>query len=91
METNLRDRFIRLELDIRNIPIDHERDEVDDEIRILAQTRKGGITKRFESGVMRRRNASHRVDHFLADLDGWWERFGISSENVTEIDCRQRL
>lgn len=39
--------------------------------------------------MMMRRNASHCLDDFFAELHWWRHGFWIASENITKIDVEQ--
>lgn len=87
-EAHLQNRLIRFHLDIRNIGIDHQRNEVDDEVGILAKGGESGVAKTLEPGVVRRVHPSHGVDHLFADFDGGREGLGIAAEDVAEVDWK---
>ena len=73
-------------LDVRDVCVRHERDEVENEVRALAEDGEGGEAVLFEARVVHRLDTAHGVDHLLADLDGRSEWFGVTSEDVAKID-----
>ena len=76
--------------DMRDVGVDHECDQVENEVRALAEDGEGGEAVLFEARVVHRLDAAHGVDHLLADLDGRSEWFGVTSEDVAKIDWRSR-
>lgn len=56
-------------LDIRNIGVDHERHQVEDEVCTLPQNSEGCEAEIFESHVLWRVRTAHAIHHFLANFD----------------------
>ena len=71
--------LVRLCADIGYIGLDHERDQVEDQIGILAQAGISRVAQLLESHIVHRRGAAHRIDHFLAHLDRRRKRLRIAS------------
>lgn len=57
-------------LDMRNVRVDHKRDQVEDEVRALAEDRECCEAEVLEAGVVHGLDAAHGVDHLFADFDG---------------------
>jgi hypothetical protein len=76
-------------LDIRDVCVDHECDEVQNEVGRLAQNRERGKTVRPEASVVRGLCTAHCIDHLLADLDGGWIRLWVTAKYVPEIDVEE--
>lgn len=62
-------------LDIGDIRVDHEGDEVEHEVRALAQDGEGREAEVLEARVVWGLGTAHAVDHLLADFD--WGREGL--------------
>lgn len=73
-------------LDVRDICIDHECDEVKDQVCGFAQDAECGEAERAEARIVGRACAAHRVDHLFADLDRRREWLGVPAENVPKVD-----
>ena len=82
---DLKHRFIRLELDVRDVRVDHEAEEVKDEVRGLAERGVGREAVLLEGGVLGGFGAAHAVDHFFAELHHRREGFGVAAEDEAEI------
>ena len=72
-------------LDVRDVRIDHEGDQIQDQVRTLPQNRERCVTKVFKPRVVRGLRTTHPIDHLLTnfDLGGKW--LGITPQNVSEI------
>lgn len=89
--THLGHSLVWFHLDVRNVAINHERNQIDDQIGVLAQRRESGVTQTLESRVMGRMYASHRVDHLFAYFDRRWKWLGIATEDVAKVNwCATR-
>lgn len=42
-----------------------------------------------KSLIMRTLRSTHGLDHFFAELHGWWERFRIATENEPKVDVKE--
>lgn len=76
-------------LDIRYVRIDHEGDEVEDQIRRFTEDGEAGEAEVLEARVVHGLGAAHRVDHFFANFDGGWEGLGVTTEDVSEVDVEE--
>ena len=86
---HLQDGLVRLELDVRDVGVDHEGEEVEDEVRRLAQRRVGREAVLLEGRVVRRLGAAHAVDHVFAELHHRCERFGVAAEDEAEVGVEE--
>lgn len=86
---HLQDRLVRLELDVRDVGVDHEGEEVEDQVRRLAQRRVGREAVLLEGRVVRRLGAAHAVGHVFAELHHWREGFGVSAEDEAEVGVEE--
>lgn len=73
-------------LDVRDVRVDHEGDEIKNEVRPLAQHGERREAEVLEALVVRGLGAAHAVDHLFADFDWRWERLGVASEDVAEVN-----
>jgi hypothetical protein len=78
--------LVRLEPDILDTSIDHQRDQIEYQVGVLAEADECGIAKAFEPIVMWRVGASHSIDHLTANFHRGRERFRVSTENVAEVN-----
>lgn len=78
-------RLIRLEPDIRDIGVDHEREQIQDQVAGFAKGGVGGEAVGFEGSVVRGGAAAHAFDHFFAEFHHWGEGFGVAAEDVAEV------
>lgn len=85
--THLHHRLVRLELDVGYAGIDHERNQVHEQIGGFAENRKCGKAKLLEPVVMWRLHAAHRIDHLLGQLDCRRVGLRVASKNVTKVNC----
>ena len=74
-------------LDVRDVSVDHEGHQVENQVRALPQNGESSEAKLLETCVVHGLDTAHRIYHLLADLHWRCERFGISTENVSEVDC----
>lgn len=72
--------------DMRDIGVHHQRYQVQDEVGTLAKDGERGKTEVLEACVMNRLDATHGVDHLLANFDWWREWFGVTTEDVTKVN-----
>lgn len=72
--------------DVRDVCVDHQGNQVQDEVGALPQDAERSEAKILEACVVDGLHAAHCIIHLFADLDGRCERFGVASENVTEVD-----
>lgn len=74
---------------VGDIRINHEGDEVENEICTLpkdAERRKAEIC---EARIVLRMHTAHAVNHLLANLDGGRIQFWIVAQYVAEIDVEE--
>lgn len=71
---------------VRNIGIHHKSDQVEDQVGTLPENSKRRETEMLESRVVGRSRAAHGIYHLFAYLDWWRERFGVATQNITEIN-----
>lgn len=86
---NLQDRFIWLHPDIRDIRIDHQAEEIEDQV---AGFPEGGVRCEavlLELGVVGRVGSAHTLDHFFAKLHHGSEGLGVAAEYVTEVGVEE--
>ena len=76
-------------LDVGNVRVHHQRDQVDDQIRMLPEDRESRVAEPIEPLVVRRLRPAHRLDHLFAELYGRREGLWIAPENVPEIDVKE--
>lgn len=76
-------------LDIRYIRVDHEGDEVEDQVRRFAQDGEASEAEVLEACVVHGLGATHGVDHFFADFDSGWEGLRVPTEDVPEVDVEE--
>ena len=74
------DLFVHVAMfDIGYVGIDHERDEVQNEIGALAQDGEGCEAKVLETRIMRGLGAAHAVNHFFTYFHGRRKRLRITA------------
>jgi hypothetical protein len=76
---------------IGDVRVDHESDQIEYEVRALPENAESCKAEVFETRIVRRLCTSHSVHHFLAHLDRRWEGFRITSQNISEIDCKLKI
>ncbi len=86
---HLEHRLIRLQPDIRDVGIHHERHQVQNQVGVLAQIRKRRVTECLEACIVRTLRSAHRIHHLLAHLDRRRERLRIAAENVAKVDVEK--
>lgn len=86
---NFLHRLIRFQGDIGNVRIDHQREQVENQIGMPPQVCKRGSYKNAKLSEILRTHSAHCVDHFSGYLHGWWTHFGITTQNETKIDVEQ--
>ncbi len=79
----------RLDLDIGNIGIDHQAEQIEDEVRALAQRGVGREAVGFEGRVVRRGRRAHALDHLLAEFHLRREGLRVPAEDVAEVGVEE--
>jgi hypothetical protein len=82
---DLQNSFIRLNKNIRDIRINHQTKQIENQIRTLPQRRISRETKGFKLRIVGRRGATHAIDHFSRQFHLCGEGFWVSAENVAKI------
>lgn len=75
--------------DIGDIRINHESNEVEDQVSTLAKNSECRETERFETGVVCGGRSTHAIDHFFANFNGRREGFRISSEDIAKVNMEE--
>ena len=76
-------------LDVGNVGIDHESNQIQNEIGALAQDGECCETEILETCIVRGLRATHAIDHLFAYLHGRRKWLGITAQDITEVDCEQ--
>lgn len=74
-------------LDIGDVGIDHESNQIQNQIRTLAQDGECCETKVLETCIVRGLRATHAIDHLFAYFHGRWKWLGITAQDITKVDC----
>lgn len=82
---DLQNSLIWLNKNIRDIRINHQTKQIENQIRTLPQRRISRETKGFKLRIVGRRGASHAIDHFSRQFHLCRERFRVSAENVAKV------
>ena len=82
---NLQHHLIRLQLDIRNVGIDHQTEQIEDQIRGFPERGVSCKAVLLELLILLGRGPTHAVDHFLAELHGWREGLWVSAEDEAKV------
>lgn len=72
--------------DIGDVGVDHESNQIQNQIRAFAQDAEGCEAEMLESRIVGRVCTAHSVHHFFAHFDWWGEWLWITSENETEVN-----
>lgn len=86
---DLTNRLIRLEPNIRNFTIHHERKQIENQICALPQRGVGGEAVLAELGVIGVRGATHAVDHFSREFHEWGEWFWVAAEDEAKVSVEE--
>ena len=79
------DGFVRFQRDVRNVGLQHQREQVENQIRVSAQVQVGGVAVLLEGLEVLGSVATHGLDHLLAQLHLRRERFRVPAEDEPEI------
>lgn len=82
---HLEDGLVGLHADVGDVGVDHEGEQVEDQIARFAQRGVGGEAILLEGCVVRRGGATHAFDHFFAELHHGRERLRVAAENVAKV------
>jgi len=74
---------------VRDICINHEGDEVEDEVCTLPKDAECGKAEVREARIVLRMHTAHAVNHLFANLDGGWIQFWIVTKYVAEVDVEE--
>jgi len=74
---------------IRNICINHEGYEVEDEICTLPKNAERGETEVCEPRIVLRVHTAHSVNHLFANFDGGRVEFRIMPKDVTKVNMEE--
>lgn len=86
---HLQDRFIGFEPDVGNVGVDHQREQVQDEIGGFAQSGVCCEAVLLEGGVVRGRSAAHAFDHFFAEFHHGRKRLRVAPEDVAKVGVKE--
>lgn len=86
---NLQHSLIWLDTNIRNIGINHQTEQVKDEIRRFTERsiRREAILLELE--IQGGGSSAHALDHFLAEFHHGCERLGVSAEDEAEVGVEE--
>lgn len=76
-------------LDVRDVGIDHQSDQVQNEIGALAQDGECCETEILKTCIVRGLCATHAIDHLLAYLHGRRKWLWVTAQDITKVDCEQ--
>ena len=86
------DLFVHITVfDVGYVGVDHESDEIQNEIGALTQDGECCETKIFETCIMRGLRATHPVDHLLTNLYGRREGLWVATQDIAKVNCRYAL
>ena len=74
---------------VRNVCIDHEGNEIENEICTLPEDTKCCKAKIREACVVLGVHAPHAVNHLIANLHRWWVQFRIMPKDVAKVDMEE--
>ena len=86
---HLQHRLVGLHADVGDVGVDHQREQVEDQVARFAQGGVGREAVLLEGGVVHRRGAAHAFDHFFAELHHGRERLGVAAQDVAEVDVEK--
>jgi hypothetical protein len=78
-------------LDIWDVCIDHESNEIQDEICRVAQDAECSVAEGAEARVMRGLSATHCIYHFLADFDGRRIGLRVATKDVSKVHYTKHM
>jgi len=74
---------------VRDIRINHEGDEIENEICTLPKDAERGKAEVREARIVLRMHTAHAVNHLLANLDGGRIQFWIVAKYIAEVDVEE--
>ena len=74
---------------VRDICVNHESDEIENEIGALPKDAERGKAKIREACIVLRMHTAHAVNHLFANLDGGWIQFRIMPKYVAKVDVEE--
>ena len=74
---------------VRDIRVNHEGDEIENEICALSKDAKRGKAEIREARIVLRMHTAHAVNHLFANLDGGWIQLWIVAKYVAEVDVEE--
>ena len=86
---DLKNGLIRFDADIRDIGINHQTEEVKNEIRRFAQRCVRGEAVLLELKIVRGCCPAHSLNHFLAELHHGGKWFRVTAKDETKIGMEE--
>ena len=83
------DGFVRLQGDVGDVSVEHQRKQIEDQISVSTQMQEGGDAMLLEGLKVFRSVAAHRFHHFFAQLHRRRQGFRVAAENEPEVDVKQ--
>ena len=74
---------------VRDIRVNHEGDEIENEICALPKDAKRGKAEIREARIVLRMHTAHAVNHLFANLDGGWIQLWVVAKYVAEVDVEE--
>mmetsp|Transcript_38688 Transcript_38688/g.121462 ORF Transcript_38688/g.121462 Transcript_38688/m.121462 type:complete len:282 (+) Transcript_38688:866-1711(+) len=81
---------VLLRLEVGDAGVDHQQQQVEDEVRRRAQDVERLAAKHAEPLVEARVGAAHRLDHLLAQLHRRREGLRVAAEDIAKVDVEER-
>lgn len=84
------DLFVHIAMfDVRYVGVNHESDQVQNEVGALAQDGEGCEAKVLETCIVRGLRATHAINHLFAYFHGRGKWLRVTAQDITEVDCRK--
>lgn len=74
---------------IRDICINHEGYEIEDEVCTLPKYTERGKAEVREPRIVLRVHTTHSVNHLFANLDGRWVKFRVMPKYVAKVNMEE--
>lgn len=86
---DLLDGLVRLQRNVRNRGVHHQREQIQHHLGLTPQMQVRRVAELPECEKRVRRQATHGVDHFLAELHGRRHGLRITAQDIAEVDVEQ--
>ncbi len=86
---DLQNRFIGLQLDVWDVGVDHEAEEVEDEVGGFTERRVGREAVLLKGAILGGFRTSHPVNHFFAELHHGCKGLGVTAQYEAEIGMEE--